>query len=242
MRGFRAACAVMLWAMSAVAAAGEAVVVKNVIGTELNGYVAGPENSPVGLLVLHDRWGLNDAVRATVDRYGNNGYRVLALDMYDGRSTENERWRADELLRETDREMVKSNVLAGLRYLQAPNRKLATLGSGFGGWQSFQAAVMAPKQVVATVVIDSSLDADVEQVRSLEGAVMAVFASRDERVTAEMREEYRIKMRKGFITYRPHVYEVDSGFMDLRSPTYHFATAETVWQEVDRFLLATLGK
>lgn len=242
MQVLKAACSLVLLLVSGWAAAGQAVVVKNVIGTELNAYVAGPENSPVGLLILHDRWGLNDTVRAWVDRYGSHGYRTLAIDVFDDRQTHDQRDRADAILKSTDPEMVKSNVLAGLRYLQAPNRKLATLGAGFGGWQSFQAAVLAPEQVTATVAVYASLDADVEQVRELKGAVLALFATDDERVTAAMREDYRIKMKKGFISYRTKVYDSAPGFLDPLYPSYSTDLAQDVWGEIDRFLLGVLGK
>ena len=40
-----------------------------------------------GVIVFHEWWGLNDEVRAMADRIAAEGYVVLAVDLFGGRST-----------------------------------------------------------------------------------------------------------------------------------------------------------
>lgn len=40
-----------------------------------------------GVIVIHEWWGLNDDVRAMADRIAAEGYVVLAVDLFDGKST-----------------------------------------------------------------------------------------------------------------------------------------------------------
>src|SRR5690554_7044668 len=68
-----------------VAPAGRMVAVPTAWGTSFEGYLAGPADAGLGLLLVHDRWGLNPQVRQWADRMAALGYRVLAVDLFDGR-------------------------------------------------------------------------------------------------------------------------------------------------------------
>ena len=54
-------------------------------GRSSTAYVARPKKAPHGgLLVVHEWWGLNDAVKAEADGYAGQGYLVLAVDLFAG--------------------------------------------------------------------------------------------------------------------------------------------------------------
>ena len=84
-----------------------AITIKSVMGTSLQGYVAGPEDAALGILILHDRWGINDTIRQWVDRFAAKGYRALAIDVFDGRISNKMRL-ATEIMNATDPEWVKA--------------------------------------------------------------------------------------------------------------------------------------
>lgn len=54
------------------------------------GYFAFPADmvDPLpGVIVIHERWGLDDGVRALADRIAGQGFVVLAVDLYGGETT-----------------------------------------------------------------------------------------------------------------------------------------------------------
>jgi hypothetical protein len=65
-------------------------------GKTSTAYVARPKGAPRGgLLMIHEWWGLNDAVKAEADRYAAQGELVLAVDLFGGTVTTD----AEEALR-----------------------------------------------------------------------------------------------------------------------------------------------
>ncbi len=213
----------------------QAVTISTGHGTSLEGIVAGPEDATLGVLLLHDRWGIDDTIKQWVSRFAERGYRALAIDVFDGRIS-SDMALATEILNATDPETVKANVQAGLDYLKQDGRKLVTLGAGFGGWQSFQAAIAAPGDVAATVVIYGLLEADVDQVRALKAPLLTLYARDDERISGDMIEEYRLLIKKSLITHRSYVYPAAQGFMDPQHPNFNGQVTDDVWLQVDDFL------
>lgn len=74
-----------VWPAAAAEPAGRAVQLTTAYGTQFDAYVAGPEDAARGIVAVHDRWGLNAPVRAWADRLAGLGFRVVAVDLYDGR-------------------------------------------------------------------------------------------------------------------------------------------------------------
>lgn len=209
------------------------------LGTTLEAYVAGPEDAPFGILLLHDYWGLNDSMRQWVQRYAAKGYRVLAIDVFDGRKT-GKQWLAQEIMGAIDPETVRYDILAGLKYLKAPGRKLATMGWGYGGWQSFQAALIAPNEVAATVIWYGPLDESIEGVRRLRAPVLGIYAKDDSIVPPPKVASYERLMKRALIRFSASHYAGQHGFADPQYPSYNPDLAEEAWKEVDQFLATHL--
>ena len=220
--------------------AGEIVTIKSAMGTSLQGYIAGPEDAGRAILLLHDRWGLNGTMRQWVDHFAAKGYRVLAIDAFDGRASD-KMGLATEIMKSVDPEWIKQDVLAGLKYLAAPRRVIATVGAGLGGWQSFQAAVLAPEQVAATVVLYGEMDASLKEAGKIRSPILAIFADNDPKITMTMVDEYYAALKKSQSTYRFIHVDAGHGFMDPLYPEYNQARADETWGEVERFLAANLG-
>jgi len=53
------------------------------------GYLAGPENATMGLVIIQEWWGLNDQMKSVVDRAGKEGFRALIPDLYRGKVANN---------------------------------------------------------------------------------------------------------------------------------------------------------
>ncbi|MFC1749694.1 dienelactone hydrolase family protein [Pseudomonadota bacterium] len=219
---------------------GKMIAVSTAIDTSMDAYIVGPENANKAILLLHDRWGLNDTVRGWADRFADKGYLVLAIDVFDGRSS-NEMGFATEIMNSVDPEWIKADVVAGLKHLQAHNRKVVTVGAGLGGWQSFQAALLEPDLVDATIVLYGEMTADVELARGLKAPVLGIFAKQDIKIAQLDVDAYEYALRKSLTPYRIYSLAADHGFLDPRYPTYNKSLADDAWLKVDRFLGSLAG-
>jgi carboxymethylenebutenolidase len=214
---------------------GTELTLRSAYGTFLTGYVAGPDDATRGILILPDRWGMNDTIREWVDRFAARGYRALAVDLFDGRVS-NTKKLAHEVVRQIDPEWVKVDAIAGLDYLKHRGRKLVTLGVGFGGWGSFYTSLAEPDAVAGTIVIYGRMDATEAQASKLKAPLLAIFALDDTQITAAMVEKYRLMIKKTLITYRSYSFPAAHGFMEPRNKSYNAEVTKEVWGQVDSFL------
>ena len=214
---------------------GEWVVLHTAMNTRLLGYVAGPRNARQGILLLHDRWGLNGTMRQRVEAFARRGYRALAIDVFDGRSSDDLAL-ATEILNAADPEWVKVDLLAGVSFLAAPARKVAVMGWGFGGWQAYQAALLASDKIDAAIVWYAPLYANISEARAIGVPLMGVFAGRDERVSPAMIASYKHMTRKSENVFRSFVYDAGYGFADPQYHDFNEAATKEAWEDVNRFL------
>jgi len=116
-------------------------------------YVRFPYGARAGVVILHPWWGLNDDVIAYADRLANEGYEIVAPDMFDGQvATEIED--ADRLSSAMSEGVGEAITLAAvdrLAELLGPGAPLAALGFSFGAAWAIWAPTQRPS-VLATVV------------------------------------------------------------------------------------------
>lgn len=236
----RSVLILVFWLAPWIVEAGEVVTLKSAMGTTLQGYVAGPEDAGRAILLLHDRWGLNGAMRQWADHFAARGYRALAIDVFDGRASDGMKL-ATEIMESVDPEWIKQDVLAGLKYLAAPRRAIATVGAGLGGWQSFQAALLAPDRVAATVVLYGDMAANPRDVVRMHAPILAVFAQRDPEINVAMVEEYQSILKKSPSIRRFVTVDAGHGFIDPLYPSYNQAQAEEIKGQIDQFLDSNMG-
>jgi dienelactone hydrolase len=113
------------------APAGRMVAIPTAWGTSFEGYLAGPADARLGLLLVHDRWGLNPQVRQWADRMAALGYRVLAVDLFDGRVAR----RVEDgpaIWRGIDPVWTVANVDGALDFLRERQTHVVALGFGKG--------------------------------------------------------------------------------------------------------------
>ena len=131
---------------------GEFVSIQQADGTSLRSFVAGPEDSRAGVLVVHDYFGISNATRETVERLGSLGYRAVAIDLYGGKSATTHE-EAVKLMQSLDRKATDRVLQTGLDQLKKPGRKIATLGFSMGGQESLLANLNDPDAVSATIIV-----------------------------------------------------------------------------------------
>lgn len=110
---------------------GRMISLRTAYGTTLEAYSAGPPDAQLGVLLVHDRWGVNDRVRDWADRIAGLGYRALAIDLYDGRPVARPEL-GKEVWRSIDPVWIEADVNAGLAELQRGQSKIVVAGWGKG--------------------------------------------------------------------------------------------------------------
>ncbi len=137
-------------APAATAGQGRLVALKTAYHTSFNVYVAGPEDAPYGALLVPDRWGFNDRLLAWADRLGELGYRVVAVDYFDGRRVPNETL-AREVIKAIDPVWIDADLDSALAYLHLQPRRVVVLAWGAGGEYAAHLARRKPGAVSALV-------------------------------------------------------------------------------------------
>ena len=174
-----------LWAASMVMmtsslGAEEVLLASGDGGEAVKAFAAGPEDSDVGVLILHDWFGVSDLTRESVARLGQKGVRAIAIDLYDGQSAETHE-AANKLSSGLDPDAAQAAVRAGLSALGAGQKPVAVVGYSMGGRIALRAASENPDLVTAVAVIyGGGFDGTSDEMLGQAGPILAVTGSADE--------------------------------------------------------------
>lgn len=160
---------------------GQFINIQDGNGTKTRVFAAGPENARAAILFIHDFFGITDAVKQSVERLGELGYRTIAVDLYKGKSaTTNDS--AAVLMQAKNRNETDRILQCAIEYLKHPGRKIASIGFSAGGIDAMNANLMAPELFSATVIVyGGDYDKiDKEKLDKLESPVLAITGSLDE--------------------------------------------------------------
>jgi carboxymethylenebutenolidase len=200
--------------------------------------VAPPAGHGPGLLVLHGWWGLTSFVRRTCDRLADEGFTVIAPDLFGGRTVDTPD-DAEALLAELDVEWATSQLLATSATLRdlpiTDDRPIGVVGFSMGASLGMWLATRAPEQVDATVLFYGTQDIDFEPTRS---AVLGHFAELDELVPEDDVTLMEAHLRLLDKQVEFHRYEgTGHWFMeDDRPAAYHAEAADLAWRRTVEFL------
>ena len=208
---------------------------KTVDQEAFNVYVTGPEDASKGILLIHEWWGLNDHIRSWADRFAVMGYRAVAIDLYGGRITRDTA-EAGRLMKSVDQKMANRKLKAAITGLRAPGRRLATLGWCFGGGQSLQATLQAPNEIAGTIIYYGQPVLDVDQLRTLQGPVLGLYAKQDGWITPDVVKSFQKAMREAGETLEVHSYDARHAFANPSGERYNSDAARQSWKMVLEFL------
>jgi carboxymethylenebutenolidase len=138
--------------------------------------VGGPDDATGGIVLVHDWFGVTPFYHEAVTRLAREGYRVVAVDLYDGRSatTHPEAW---ELMSALDTTAAASAIDAAIGALA--NRPLALIGFSMGAPHAIRASMRHAQRVRATVVFYGDTPSDPATLAELGGPILSIQGSRD---------------------------------------------------------------
>jgi len=186
-----------------------------------------------GVLVLHPWWGLNEDVRASVERLRREGYEVAAPDLFHGRvaTTKDE---AKALSGEVSKswKSAMAEIESALEKLQAD--RVAVLAWSMGVWFSWQLAQAHPDRVRGVVSYYGY--GEFEPGATLP-PILGHFAENDEFDSVEDVRGVERKLIEEKHAVEFHVYPGTKHWFDEPSrPEYDKAASDLAWRRTKAFL------
>lgn len=149
----------------------------------VTGYLAQPESGGPhpAIVVIHEWWGLNDWIKEQAQKFADQGYVALAVDLYRGKSTSDPS-EAHELSRGLPQDRAIRDLKAAFAYLASRpdvnKDKIGSVGWCMGGGLSLQLAVHEPR-LAACVVNYGSLPTDSAEIGKIHAPVLGNFGAED---------------------------------------------------------------
>jgi carboxymethylenebutenolidase len=223
----------------------QTVVYATVNGQQAQGYLARPmgvEGPLPGIIVIHEWWGLNDNIRSMTEQLAAEGYRALAVDLYEGASasTPDE---AQNLMRAAldKAPELTENLKQAYAYLADGGQKVGTIGWCFGGGWSLATALALPEDIDATVIYYGRLVTDAAELRKLGMPILGFFGSEDEGIPVESVKAFESALKEAGKNASIHIYEgANHAFANPSGQNYQPEPANDAWQKTLAFFGANL--
>ena len=162
---------------SPLLAAPRPVTLTTATSTSFVSYVAGPQTSSKCIVLVHDWFGVSPFYLEATDRLARDGYCVVAVDLYNGRSATTHE-EASALLGALDASVAGEKIDAAIKSLGDRPRKIAIMGFSMGARHAL-ASALRNKSVGATVLWYGDTSKDTDRLVNLSGPVLLVAGSKD---------------------------------------------------------------
>jgi carboxymethylenebutenolidase len=192
------------------------------------------------IIVIHEWWGLNDGVRAMADRLAGEGYIVLAVDLYGGKTANSPSGARDLMLSVVENtEFANLNIRQAYDWLKniAGAPRIGSLGWCFGGGWSLNTALLFPNELDAAVIYYGQVIDDVAVLEPLNVPILGLFAAEDRGIAVESVNAFGAAMKKLGKNVEIEVFpKVGHAFANPTGNNYNAAAAEAAWIRTLSFL------
>jgi carboxymethylenebutenolidase len=203
----------------------------------ITGYFARPKEggNGVGIVLIHEWWGLNDQVKKQAEKLAQEGYLVLAVDLY-GKSAET-REEAQALKEGLTDEQAIRNMKDAVAFLRNNGaEKIVSWGWCFGGKQSLALALSGEK-LNATVIYYGHTTDNKEALSKISWPIFGAFGEEDKSVTPESARAFDTALTELNIPHEVHIYEgAGHAFGNETGPNYNPEATEDAWDKTLAFL------
>ncbi len=178
-------------------------------GDTIAGYLVGDGEKKV--IVVHEIFGVNAHIRQQADRVAEAGFTAFAIDLFDGRSTEDLQegfalggsldWSA----------AVRSIGRAAEALATKPGARVGILGFCLGGALALVAAANFPlRACVCFYGVPTAERADLTRIRA---KVLAHFGTRDQYIANEQVDALEALIAHAGVPAQFHRYDAEHGFI-----------------------------
>ncbi len=213
-------------------------------GTEINGELAEPAGTgkAPALVLIQEYWGINDHIRSLADRLAQEGFLVIAPDLYHGKLAKDAA-EAGALMTALDTSAAVKEIGATAEFLKAHargNGKVGVIGFCMGGALALASACHLDglSAVVPFYGLPPEEKVDYAKVSA---PILMHVAKRDASVTVEKAEAVKKKLEAAGKSITLEIYEADHAFVnDTRPEVYDEKNAKLAWSRSVEFLKKNL--
>lgn len=240
----------MLFAFCAFAQEGTAVKYKS--GDEtVTGYIFTPKSAAVkgklpAIVVIHEWWGLAPWVKEQAQKFADQGYVTLAIDLYRGRvaATPDE---AHELMRAVPNDRAVRDLKSAVAYLKTRKdvdaARLGAIGWCMGGGYALNLAEAEP-DLKAVVVNYGAVTTDTATLQPIGAAILGLFGGQDRGIKPDDVNAFAAKMKQLGKDVEVKIYpDTGHAFENPGNKTgYNQADAEDAYKRQTEFFAEKLKK
>jgi carboxymethylenebutenolidase len=158
-------------------------------------YTPAGEGPFPALVMIHEWWGLNDWIKEQAERYADQGYVVLAIDLYRGQvaTTPDQ---AHQIMRGVPEDRAQRDLLAAVSYLDSVNavnsRRVGAIGWCMGGGYALDLAVADLKVAVINYGHLATEDATLKKIHA---SILGIFGGQDQGITPADVHKFETQMK-----------------------------------------------
>ena len=207
-----------------------------------SGYLSLPAASTArkpAIIVIQEWWGVTDWIRQNTDRFAEQGYVSLAVDLYRG-STATDASVAHELMRGLPEDRAMADLKGAFEYLASrPDvdpARIGVIGWCMGGGYSLALATSEPR-LAAAVINYGRLVTDGETIGKIRTPILGNFGGTDRGIPPESVRTFESALKAARVPNEIKIYPAQGhGFMNPnnREGYSEEATADG-WRRIDAF-------
>ena len=192
------------------------------------------------IILIHDRWGLDEPIHKIANRLAAEGYIVIAIDLFGGGATESTSVARDfEIKVFENPDLAAENIRQAYQFVKdsfgAP--AIATVGLGFGGGWSLNAAMLLPGELGASVIFYGQVIDDREKLTPIQVPLLGLFGENDRVVRTDTVLDFEAALDALEKEAEIEIFAgAGRGFADTHSTKYDAEIAALAWQQTFNFL------
>jgi carboxymethylenebutenolidase len=196
------------------------------------------------IIAVHEWWGLNDWVKEQAGKLADQGYVVLAVDLYRGKVAQNADT-AHQLMRGVPPDRANRDLQAAVAFLKSQKNvkadRIGSIGWCMGGGYSLDVALLDPT-LAATVINYGHLVTDPAELKKIHAAILGNFGAQDQGITPDDVNKFQQQLKSLGKSVDIKIYP-DAGHA-FENPNnkdgYRAEDAADAWQRTVAFFAAHL--
>ncbi len=207
------------------------------------GYYAQPieDGRYPGIVMIHENRGLRPEIKDAAKALAKEGYRVLAVDLFGGKTAEDQTG-ARALTSGFDQAQAIDNLRAAADYLRAHGSdKVASLGWCFGGRQSVELAISGEPLDATVVYYGGGMATSTDRLFPISWPVLGIFGDQDQAIPVSMVRDFESSLETLGVSHEIHIYPgVGHAFANPSGANYAPEATKDAWEKTLRFLAENL--